>query len=82
MDDTTSRPESPSKADTYQHDSETLEVVFAREGERILTVREYPNVEAFEAAVSDATYTGEHDAVVSLAPPTELTDDSAAQSSE
>lgn len=79
MDDSDSRPDEPTKADTYRH-GDALEVVFAVEDGRVLTVREYPTVETFEDAVAGATYTGTHDDVASIPNPLDseaATDDSA-----
>jgi hypothetical protein len=62
-------PEEPApvaKADWYRFDDGTEEVVFAVEGESVLTVREYDDVAAFESAVASATYLGQHDDVGDL----------------
>jgi len=56
----------PQKADHYQHGDGTDEIVFAVEEGRVLAVREYRSVEAFEAAVADAEYVGTDDDVADL----------------
>jgi hypothetical protein len=56
----------PRKADHYRHDDGTDEIVFAVEEGRVLAVREYRSVEAFEAAVADAEYVGSHDGIADL----------------
>lgn len=55
-----------SKADHYQHEDGTIEVVYAREGDAVLTFREYRSVEAFEAEIDGAEYLGEHEGVATL----------------
>ncbi|WP_259535336.1 hypothetical protein [Halalkaliarchaeum sp. AArc-CO] len=55
-----------SKADEYRHPDGTLEVIFELEGDRVLTVREYPNRDRFRDAVSAATAVGTNEAVESL----------------
>ncbi|MDR5674626.1 hypothetical protein RH858_15990 [Halalkaliarchaeum sp. AArc-GB] len=55
-----------SKADEYRHPDGTVEVIFAIEGDRVLTVREYPERDRFREAVSAATSVGTNDAVDSL----------------
>ena len=55
-----------SKADEYRHPDGTVEVIFAIEGDRVLTVREYPERERFREAVSAATSVGTNEAVESL----------------
>ncbi|WP_158056242.1 hypothetical protein [Halorussus halophilus] len=58
--------ESPQKADHYRHDDGTDEIVFAVEEGRVLTIREYPDTDAFERAISDAEHVGTHDGVAGL----------------
>lgn len=60
------RPDEPFKGATYVFDDETVEVVYAREGGHVLTIREYHTDDAFERAVADAEFTGTHDGVESL----------------
>lgn len=55
-----------SKADQYRHPDGTVEVVYALEGDTVLTFREYPSEEAFDASVADADYLGEHSGVAEL----------------
>lgn len=55
-----------SKADEYRHPDGTVEVIFAIEGDRVLTVREYPERGRFRDAVSAATSVGTNEAVESL----------------
>ena len=55
-----------SKADEYRHPDGTVEVIFAIEGDRVLTVREYPEHDRFREAVSAATSVGTNEAVDSL----------------
>jgi hypothetical protein len=57
---------SPEKADQYRFLDSTVEVVFAVEDGRVLTFREYPNVEAFERAVEAGEYAGVHQGVKDL----------------
>jgi hypothetical protein len=55
----------PEKADHYR--SGTIdEIVFAVEEGRVLTIREYPTVEAFRESVADAEYVGTHHGVDEL----------------
>ncbi|WP_331233294.1 hypothetical protein [Natronorarus salvus] len=56
---------SPEKADHYR-DGDVEEIVFAVEEGRVLTIREYPTVEAFRESVADAEYVGEHPGVAEL----------------
>lgn len=57
---------SPAKGDQYRHADGTVEVVFATAEGRLLTVREYPDEDAFRRAVADAEATGQHEGVRSL----------------
>jgi hypothetical protein len=50
----------------YHHDDGSVEIVFATEDGRVLTVREYPTEEAFDDATEGATYAGEHEGVADL----------------
>lgn len=56
----------PRRADSYEHPDGTREVVFHVADGRVLTVREYPDREAFAAGVADATYAGRHEGVADL----------------
>ncbi|MFC7079757.1 hypothetical protein [Halorussus caseinilyticus] len=51
----------PEKADHYRHGGGTDEIVFAVEDGRVLAIREYPTVAAFERAVGDAEFVGVHE---------------------
>lgn len=63
------RPADPAtKAAKYQHDDGSVEIVFATEEGRVLTVREYPDDESFEAVIDSATYEGQHAGVAELSP--------------
>ena len=57
---------SPKKADHYRYDDGTDEIVFAVEEGRVLTISEYPDVDAFERAVADAEYVGTHEGVAGM----------------
>lgn len=46
------------RGDEYQHADGSREIVFETAEGRVLTVREYPSVEAFRAAVDRAEYAG------------------------
>lgn len=48
----------PEKADQYQYPDSVTEVVFAVEEGRVLTFREYPDVETFERTVEAGEYVG------------------------
>lgn len=56
----------PRRADSYEHPDGTREVVFHVADDRVLTVREYPDREAFAAGVADAAYAGQHEGVADL----------------
>jgi hypothetical protein len=60
----TKRP--PQKADQYRYDDGTVEVVFAVEDGRVLTFREYPDTDSFQAAVGDGEFDGVHPGVEKL----------------
>lgn len=62
----TYEPEATSKGDEYRHTDGTREVVFALSGGRILTVKEYPDGEAFDDGVADATYVGVEEEIADL----------------
>lgn len=62
------------KGDHYRHAEGTNEVVYAVEGDVVLTIREYCRYRDFEQAVADAEYVGVHDGVASL-PDVEALDD-------
>lgn len=64
-----------SKADEYRHTDGITEVVYALEGDGVLTIREYRSVEQFEEAVADAEYLGEHPGVADLPGVGEMDDD-------
>ena len=57
---------SATEAAEYKREDGSSEIVFAVEDGRVLTVREYPDEETFEAAVESATYVGRHEAVADL----------------
>jgi hypothetical protein len=59
-------PDTPEKAAQYDHPDGSTEVVFAVEDGRVLTVREYPDIERFRAAIADATHAGSHEGVADL----------------
>lgn len=59
-------PGTPAKADWYRFDDGTTEIVFAVEDGTVLTVREYSSLAAFEDAVADGTYLGQHEDVGDL----------------
>lgn len=65
---------SPTKGDEYSHRDGTTEVVFMTEDGRVLTFREYPDTDSFDAAVSDATYRGVNADVASLPEPAAFSD--------
>ncbi|QWC20207.1 hypothetical protein [Halorubrum sp. 2020YC2] len=58
--------DSARKAAEYRHDDGSAEIVFATDDGRVLTVREYPDEAAFEAATADAEYVGRHEGVSNL----------------
>jgi hypothetical protein len=58
--------DSARKAAEYRHDDGSVEIVLAVDGGRVLTVREYPDEAAFEAATADAEYAGQHEGVSDL----------------
>ncbi|WP_224338497.1 hypothetical protein [Haloprofundus halobius] len=59
-------PGDATKADQYQYQNGTMEVVFAVSDGRVLTLREYPDVSTFNRATDAATYRGTHQAVADL----------------
>ena len=63
------RPADPAtEAAKYQYDDGTVEIVFAAEAGRVLTVREYPDDASFEAEIGPATYLGQHSGIAELPP--------------
>lgn len=48
----------PREGEIFRHDDGTLEVVFAVTDGRILTVKEYDHLDAFDAATSEAVLEG------------------------
>lgn len=56
----------PAKGDQYEHPDGTTEVVFAVEEGRVLTIREYPDADAFDEGVADASSAGTHEGVANL----------------
>lgn len=56
----------PRKGDQYAHDTGVTEVVYMRDDGRVLTFREYPDVDAFEEAVVGAAYRGINEDVAAL----------------
>ncbi|SEO22452.1 hypothetical protein SAMN04487948_101190 [Halogranum amylolyticum] len=56
----------PKKADQYEYLDSTTEVVFMVEDGKVLTFREYPNVEAFERAAETGEYAGVNQGVKEL----------------
>ena len=51
---------------SYEFDDGTVEVVFATEEGRVLTVREYPTAEACLRTLADADYRGTNEQVLEL----------------
>ncbi|WP_336361014.1 hypothetical protein [Haladaptatus sp. ZSTT2] len=60
------RPASVAKADHYRLPDGTVEIVFAVEGGRVLTFREYQSPAEFSTAVEDGEYLGSHAGVADL----------------
>lgn len=58
--------DSVKKAAEYQHDDGSVEIVFAVDDGRVLTLREYPDEATFDAAKESATYVGQHEGVEDL----------------
>jgi len=56
----------PRKGDQYEYPDGTVEIVFAVEDGRVLTIREYPDVESFTGDVDDAASAGTHEGVADL----------------
>ncbi|WP_138004398.1 hypothetical protein [Halalkalirubrum salinum] len=67
--------ESPEIGEQYTYSDGTIEIVFVVEDGRILTVREYPERELFDAAVADARQEGINEAVANLPDVKEFTQD-------
>jgi hypothetical protein len=63
---TGSPDDDPDPADQYRYSDGTVEIVLAVEDDRILTLKEYPDDESFEAAVGDGEFLGTNPAVASL----------------
>jgi hypothetical protein len=59
----------PTKGDQYEHPDGTVEIAFAVEDGRVLTIREYADVDSFTDAVEDAASTGTHGGVADLPDP-------------
>jgi len=51
---------------SYEHADGTVEVVFATEEGRVLTVREYPTTEVCLRTLADADYRGTNEQVLDL----------------
>ncbi|GAA0534797.1 hypothetical protein ABNG02_08565 [Halorubrum ejinorense] len=58
--------DSARKAAEYRHDDGSVEIVFAVDDGRVLTVREYPDEETFETVTESAAYVGQHEGVSDL----------------
>ena len=58
--------DSARKAAEYRHDDGSVEIVFAVDDGRVLTVREYPDEETFESETESAAYVGQHEGVSDL----------------
>jgi hypothetical protein len=58
--------DSARKAAEYRHDDGSVEIVFAVEEGRVLTVREYPDEATFDEATESAAYVGQHEGVAEL----------------
>jgi len=58
--------DSARKAAEYRHDDGSVEIVFAVEDGRVLTVREYPDEAVFADATAAAEYVGQHEGVSDL----------------
>lgn len=58
--------EYPAIGEQYRYPDGTIEVVFAVEDGTVLTVREYPEQELFDAAVADARQEGILEEVANL----------------
>ncbi|MFP4626138.1 MAG: hypothetical protein ACOCQ3_02095 [Natronomonas sp.] len=56
----------PPKGKQYRYADGTVEVVFATEDERVLTVREYSTLDAFERRIAEASDEGIHPEVAAL----------------
>lgn len=61
-----SAPGEAIKADQYQYEDGTVEIVFAVSDGRVLTLREYPDVPTFNRETEVAAYRGTHQAVAEL----------------
>ena len=58
--------EEPTKGDEYALPSGSTEIVFLVEDGRVLTVREYESIDAFEQAVAHGRYLGTRDEVAAM----------------
>lgn len=58
--------DSARKAAEYRHDDGSVEIVFAVDDGRILTVREYPDKATFDEVTGSAAYVGQHEGVTDL----------------
>lgn len=58
--------DSAKKAAEYRHDDGSVEIVFAVDDGRVLTVREYPDEATFDGATASAAYVGQHEGVSDL----------------
>lgn len=60
--------EDPAQGDEYHHADGTVEIVFAVEAGRVLTVKEYPNTDSFVGGTSNAKYKGLNQDIIDLPP--------------
>lgn len=58
--------DTPSRGDEFRRPDGTIEIVYETAGGRVLTLREYPTVDAFREAARDAEYRGENAGVRDL----------------
>lgn len=65
----------PEQGDQFRLPDGTHEVVFQVAEGRVLTVREYPSVTSYRAAIADAESWGTHEGVKDLPQPSELVDE-------
>lgn len=56
----------PEKGEQYKHPDGLLEVVFAVDEDRVLTFREYPDIDSFAHEIGDAQYIGLNKEVSSM----------------
>lgn len=76
--DNTDDETGPTEGRQYRHRDGTMEVVFALEDGRVLTVKEYPTYDRFEQAVNAAADAGINDHVANLPDVEAFADDGAA----